>query len=84
VLVLSHLFILTVVESSIIFVAHPDRVSRFAEVVAQVSIASAGELGFISFEVTRLMPAPLETSILSHLCLVTIEALDATNLSDDS
>ena len=83
VLVLSHLIILTFIESSIISITHPDRISCFTKVVAQISIASASELGFISPEVSRLMPTPFEASILSHLCLVTIEVLDVTNLSYD-
>ena len=75
-----HLVILAVVVGGILAVAHPNRIGRFAEVVAQVVIAGAREAGLVGLEIGRLGLAPLEAGLV----LLVVEARGPADFSEDA
>ncbi len=83
-LVLRHFAKLVLIVSRILGVAQPNGVSGFTQVVAQITIAGAGEAGFVGLEVGGLVFAPLEASELGDFGLIVVEAVDTGDFGDDA
>ena len=77
-------FELALVVSALFAVTPLDREGSFTEVIAQVGVASAREMGVFGLKLSRTGFAPFEPGELGDFGLVTVKALDATDLSHNA
>jgi len=81
---ITRFFELALEVGAIFAVAPLDREGGFTEIVAQVGVAGAGEMGFFGLEFRRTRLAPFEAGELGDLRLLAVKAFHPADLSDDA